>query len=296
MHQDNNLLDFLQSNYNEFTPSQKRIALYVAQNFKECTFHTIDELAKRCEVNPSTLLRFCRDIGFNGYPQFQKALQQNLLDRLNHAEHSDYLSRPMMALLNQNQDSNPSVNSLQNDIKILNDLAANLNPEEIKEFSKRLFSAKKRYFICTKGSYGIGHLFYYRLHNILRETVLLQDWDGGLYDNLIDIDPDDVLIAINGPRYSSRTVKFAKYVYEKNLCPIISITDCQASPLYLISKICLFYPCSSISFIRSFVGMLSLINCILVEIAANDMEGNLKRLEQYEEIFDYFGIIHKDVK
>ncbi len=289
---ENKLVFFLHSNYDRFTPSQKRIARYITQNFDECTFHTIDELAKRCGVNPSTLLRFCRDIGFSGYPQFQKALQKNLMDRLNYAEHSDYLSRPMLAILNEKGNSEPAVKALQAEIKCIKELAANLDIERIQKFSKHIIKARRRYCLASKGSFGVGHILYYRLKNIISDTFFLTDSDGGMYDNLIDIKPDDVLIAINGPRYTSRTVKYAQYVYEKKLCPILSITDCQESPLYMISEVSLFYPSASYSFLRSNIGRLALITCILAEVSSHDVESNIKRLESYEEVFDYFNLIY----
>lgn len=292
---DNKLLKFLKANYSNFTPSQKRIAQYVTQNSQECSFHTIDELAKYCDVNPSTLLRFCRDIGYSGYPQFQKALQQNLLDRLNHAEHSDYFSRPMLARLDKKSAAAPPERSLQNDIKILNKLALSINSAEIRKFSEQIINADKRYIICSKGSYGVGHKFCHWLRILLKNTVLLEDSDGSIYDKIVEIESNDILIAISGPRYSSRTIKFAQYIHEKKICPVISITDCQASPLYLISEQSLFYPNESISFLRSNIGVLSLINCIVTDIASIDNEKTLKRLEQYEDVFDYFRIIYKQV-
>ena len=199
----------------------------------------------------------------------------------------------MLAALHSNDEDDPVVASLKKDLATLNKLISTIDVDAVHAFAAHISQARKKYFICSKGSHGVTHLFYYRLSNILRGAVFLHDFDGAMYDNLIDFDSGDVLIAINGARYTSRTVKFAQYVYERELCPIISITDSKASPLFPISEKCLFYPSVPISFLRSRVGLVSLINCILAAvISENKVEGR-NRLDRFEDVFDYFGIIHK---
>ena len=289
----NDVISYLQINFESFTRSQKRIARFIIDNSQESTFYKVDKMAKMCEVNPSTVVRFFKNIGFDGFPHFQKTLQANLLKEINKLERQVNLRRPALAKLHQDDLSLPTLLSLNNDLKVLNHLNSTIEVDKIREFAKRLISARKRYLVAAKGSFGLGHLFSYGLSNVLPDTILLKDSDGAIYDNIIDFKPDDILVAINGPRYTSRTVKTAQYIHKKKICPIISITDSEQSPLFPISELCLFYPNLTTSYVRTLIGMHSIINCILVEVVAENREKAIERLEGFEDLFEYFNIVHK---
>ena len=67
------ILRYLDDNYNSFSKSFKKIAEYIKYNQSIISFISINELAKETETSPATITRFSKNLGFKGYPDFQKS-------------------------------------------------------------------------------------------------------------------------------------------------------------------------------------------------------------------------------
>ena len=73
----NNVLLRIKELRDTFTPSEKTIADYIVNNIKEACDMTIRDLAVKTNSSPSSLVRFCRKLGFDGYQDFNKCLLYN---------------------------------------------------------------------------------------------------------------------------------------------------------------------------------------------------------------------------
>ena len=80
MHTD--ILETLQEKYKEFSKGQRRIAQYITESYDKAAFMTANKLGKTVGVSESTVVRFAVDLGFDGYPSMQKAMQEMVLNRL----------------------------------------------------------------------------------------------------------------------------------------------------------------------------------------------------------------------
>ena len=76
------IIKFLSDDYENFTPSQRKIIRYIVENINEASYLKIDELAKKVGTNPSTIVRFSKQIGFMGYSHFRKELEAIVKKRL----------------------------------------------------------------------------------------------------------------------------------------------------------------------------------------------------------------------
>ena len=65
-----------------FSKGQKRIARYITEDYDKAAFMTANRLGKTVGVSESTVVRFAVDLGFDGYPSMQKAMQEMVLNRL----------------------------------------------------------------------------------------------------------------------------------------------------------------------------------------------------------------------
>ena len=75
-------LQLLQDNEPTFSKGQKRIAHYITECYDKAAFMTANRLGKTVGVSESTVVRFAVDLGFDGYPSMQKAMQEMVLNRL----------------------------------------------------------------------------------------------------------------------------------------------------------------------------------------------------------------------
>ena len=76
-----NILSILEERISSFSKGQKRIARYILSDLKKAAFLTAAAFGKETEVSESTVVRFATELGYDGFPQMQKALQDALVGR-----------------------------------------------------------------------------------------------------------------------------------------------------------------------------------------------------------------------
>ena len=69
-------LSKLDSNVRKLSKGHKKIASYIKENYDKAAFMTASALGRKVGVSESTVVRFATELGFKGYPELQKELQQ----------------------------------------------------------------------------------------------------------------------------------------------------------------------------------------------------------------------------
>lgn len=291
--QTDTLIDYLESHFDQFTPTQKSLANYLLENLNEAAFLTADEMAGKIDTTPSTVVRFAQEIGFSGFPDLQNSLRKKLIARV---RTTGQFQKAKQLRIDDEKDAIPL--SLMKDLTNLNKLYEMKNEPKIKEFADIFASGKKKYIIASRSLYSLGHFFFFQTKKILSEVFFLTNYDGGIFDITRELCPTDVLVALSFPRYNSTTIDFARNAHEKG-AQIISITDSRVSPLYKISKVCLFCPYESSAFFTSTVAPLALLNAIVSDLFYRDYDSAMKNLEKEESILmrlNILGSIGRKVK
>jgi len=273
-----NIIEYLETNFEKFTPTQKRLANYLISNADEASFLTADEMAAKINTTPSTIVRFAKEIGYNGYPDLQKDLQKLIIKKITaigQLEKAKQFKLP--------QEETPVNLSLMKDLANLHKLINIRDEENIKKFVDIIISSRKKYIIANRSAFSLGHFFFFEIKKIISDVFLLSDFDGGIFDVLRELTPEDVTVAISFPRFSKSTIDFAKYATKKG-AKVVSITDSKTSPLFKLSKVCLFSPYEGVTFHMSNVAPMALINAIISEIFNRYYDLTVKNLEKEESI------------
>ena len=79
----NELLIRMEEKYKKMSKGQKRLADYVTENYDKAVFLTAARLGEVVGVSESTVVRFATQLGYKGYPGFQKALEELVRNKLN---------------------------------------------------------------------------------------------------------------------------------------------------------------------------------------------------------------------
>ena len=69
------ILATIQANMTGFSKGQKLIANYISHSYDKAAFMTASKLGKTVNVSESTVVRFAAELGYDGYPSMQRALQ-----------------------------------------------------------------------------------------------------------------------------------------------------------------------------------------------------------------------------
>ena len=123
-------------------------------------------------------------------------------------------------------------------------------------------------------------------------TLIQSNAAGEMFEQMLGIGPEDVLIAISFPRYSRVTINTVKFARDRG-ADIIAVTDNELSPVYQLSDAALLAPCEMISFVDSMVAPLSLINALLVALSNRAGAGVSAAFAELEDIWNAYGVFGK---
>ncbi len=276
----------MEERMSEFSKGQKRIARYILDHYDKAAYMTASRLGSIVEVSESTVVRFAIEVGFDGYPEMQRALQELIRTRLTAVQRVDV------------------TNSLIGDDDVL-DKILGADAEKIRrtldEIDRKSFetavdkivSAKSIYIIGVRSSSTLAGFLNFNLRMILDNVKFVQTTSGSeMFEQIMNIGPDDVLIAISFPRYSKRIINAVEYASSTG-ADVISITDSGQSPIAAGADQLLLARSDMVSFVDSLVAPLSIINAVIVAVARKKPDEVRERLEKLEHIWDEYDVYDK---
>ena len=272
----NDILSVLQTQEATFSKGQRRIARYILESYDKAAFMTASRLGKRVGVSESTVVRFAAGIGFEGYPEFHKALGEWVQAQMDGAD-------VQVQMAAKTSESELIQKVLTSDMQKINDTIELTNVASFNLAVDMILSAKQIYVMGLRNSEPVAHFLSFYLQMIRGNvTLLTTSSTTEFFEQMIRIGKDDVFIGIGFPRYSMRTLKAMEFANDRK-AGVIAITDNEHSPMKMYSTCNLFAATDSSTFIDSMVAPMSLINALLTAICIKkpkEIQKHLKILEQ----------------
>ena len=247
-----NLLSRIEEEYAGLSKGQKRIADYILVHYDKASFMTAAKLGNLVGVSESTVVRFAAELGYDGYPEFQRALQEIIRVRLT------------------------AVQRLE--------IASNRVDEGT------ILNARRIYILGVRSSSALaGFLGFY--FNLMFENIRLVHTSSvsEMFEQILNVEKGDVVIGISFPRYSKRTIQALQYAKDSG-ATVIGLTDSNTSPLAPLSDIALIARSDMVSFADSLVAPLSLINALIVAISMQKKDEVTHNFEKLEEIWGEYHV------
>ena len=286
MNQD--ILAVLQEKMPEFSKGQRRIAQYITETYDKAAFMTANRLGKAVGVSESTVVRFAVDLGFDGYPSMQKAMQEMVLNRLTSVQRIEVASDRFGG-----QDVVSMV--LHSDMEKLRKTSEILSREDFQNAVNAILGAKRIFILGVRSVAPLANFLGYYLNYIFNNVHVVADFTAGeMFEKIVSVTSEDVVVAFSFPRYSASTVKGAKYCRSVG-APVIGITDSRLSPLGQCSDHVLIAKSGMVSLVDSLVAPLSVINALIVAIAAKREKEISHTFETLERIWDEYHVYEKQV-
>ncbi|MBE5761990.1 MAG: MurR/RpiR family transcriptional regulator [Clostridiales bacterium] len=257
---------------------QKRISDYILQQYDKAAFMTAAKLGEAVHVSESTIVRFAIALGYDGYPQLQKAIQEMVRNRLTAVQRMEIAPDIKTAEV-------LSV-TLKSDMQNIRNLQDNINPKDFEKAVKTMLTAKRLYILGLRASAPLAAFFGYYLTYIFDDLKVITQGGSEVKEQLARMTEGDVMVGISFPRYSNRTIESMKYA--KSLgATTIAITDSVFSPMGQTADICLTANSSMASFVDSLVAPMSLINALLVALG-------IEKKQELSAFFEKLEIIWND--
>lgn len=272
---ENNIFYLIDGKYDSFSKTNKLIASYVKQNYKIISFLSINELKEKTGVSTASITRFAQELGFNGYPDFQREVQKLLQKEIT----------PMKEMKNFITSSRENENILKLTIDLnIKTLEATYNDELYESFKKAvdiINNAEKIYILGLRSSFSVGYYLSFMLRQFMSNIELLTAGTDDIYDRLSYVKKNDILITISFSKYTKLTSRITNYFKQKGN-KIIAVTDSYSSPVAILGDTTLIAKSSSTTY--SFVSAMTILNALIVAIGKQNTENTMKILKEKERI------------
>jgi len=278
-----NVINLIKSKYFNLSKSQKRISDYILKNNQKVAFMTAKELSNESQVSESTVVRYAIALGFNGYPELIESIQDNIKSKLTTIERFD------LSTSTNSKGEDSFKNIMRNDIENIRSTIKQNSQETIDLIADELAKSNRIYILGLRSSKVLANYLHYYISLIFNETFVKEVDSQNVFDDLVNLKPGDVLVAIAFPRYSKLTIEALKYAKDNNIT-VIALTDSSLSPLNEYSKYTLLADLSISTFIDSLVAPMSLLNLLITSISIRNKETVQQKFEKLEKVWDEYGI------
>ncbi|MBO5976687.1 MAG: MurR/RpiR family transcriptional regulator [Oscillospiraceae bacterium] len=275
------ILAVLENENKRFSKGQKLIAKYILENYDKAAFMTAGKLGNMVGVSESTVVRFASELGYDGYPEMRKAIQEMIRSRLTSVQRIEVAKELM-------NEETVLESVLCSDMEKLQITLDECDKESFAAAVDSIINANHIYIVGMRSSTCLANFMGFYLNLLLENVHIIQDTTvSEVYEQIIRIKEGDVFIGISYPRYSSRTVKAMKFAKSTG-AKVIGITDGMNSPFVDVSDILLFAKSDMVSFLDSLVAPLSLINALIVSVGTKSKDNVSNIFNRLETIWaDY---------
>ena len=272
---DDNVIARINNNFDKMSKSHKSIAKYISEHYEEAVFMTASKLGETVGVSESTTVRFAMGIGYAGYPEFQDGLESWVKSQLNsiHKINVKYGKSSQSEVLNL---------VLSSDIDKIKDTLECLDANSFDLTTNFLIEARTVYIIGIRSCEPLANFLSFYLNMIRGNVVQIKTTNTSeMFEQMIRINEEDVIVGISFPRYSMRTLKAMQFANDRN-AKVIAITDSLYSPMNLYATCRLLAKSDMVSIVDSLVAPLSVINALVVALCLkcpDEVNENLMQLE-----------------
>lgn len=280
------ILSTIQAEMSTFSKGQKLIANFILESYDKAAFMTASRLGKTVKVSESTVVRFAAELGYDGYPAMQKALQEMIRSKLTSIQRIEVTNDRI-------GDHDILSMVMQSDIEKIRLTMEETDHAQFQRAVDAIVGARHIYILGVRSAAAIASFlgFYFTLifNNV---TIIHTTSSSEVFEQLLHIGPEDVILGISFPRYSRRTVKAMQFAHDRG-AESIAITDSAASPLAPYSTITLLAKSDMASFVDSLVAPLSLVNALIVAIGRKKNDDLSQTFESLERIWEEYEVYEK---
>lgn len=278
----------IENKMQSFSKSQKLIGNFILESYDKAAFMTALKLGNAVGVSESTVVRFAIEMGFEGYPELQKALQSMMKNRLTAVQRINITNDRI-------GDGGVLKNILSQDMDRIRHTLEEIDETVFNKAIEKISNAKNIYILGSMSSSILARFLDYNFQLMFDNVHFVQAvGTSGIYQQIFRINEEDVFISISFPRYSQSTAKATAYAKSRG-ANIVAITDSMTSPLAEYADELLIARSDMASFADSLVAPLSLINAIIVALGAKNKERIEKNFLMLENLWEEHDVYKKDI-
>jgi len=279
------LLALMQAKMPTLSKGQRRIAQFLAEHYDKAVYMTAARLGETTGVSESTVVRFAIELGYDGYPGLQKALESIGKLKLTATQRvevaCDRLTKGEKHVLGS---------VLRSDAQRLLSTLQTVDEASFDQTVEHIINAKKVYVIGGRSSSCIADFFAFYLNLMVENVIHINASSSAeVFEQIFRIKKDELCIGISFPRYSQRTYKAMEYACSRG-ATVIAITDNPSAPIAACADYCLYAQSSMLSFVDSLVAPMSVMNALLAAVSIKRKEAVGESLDRLEQLWSEYQV------
>ncbi len=280
------ILKLIEDGERHFSKGQRNISEYIKAHYDKAAFMTAARLGHEVNVSESTVVRFVIELGFDGYPDFQKSLQELIRTKLTAVQRVEVTN----SLIGEGDVIDKVLGM---DIDRIRRTSDGIDREGFSDAVEHICTAKNIYILGMRASSFLADFLNYGLRMIFDNVKLIQTTSGSeSFEQLMNIGEGDVMVAISFPRYSKSIIKCVDFAKNAGAY-VISLTDSRESPIAGNASQTIVAQSDMASFTDSLVAPMSVINALIVAVSREKGELLSQRLHRLEQIWDEYNVYDK---
>ncbi len=275
------MIEKLNQSGKRLSKGHRKIAQYIVDHYDKAVFMTASRLGESVGVSESTVVRFASAMGYEGYPQLQRALQELVSHRLTANQRFE---------MSTEMDPSQALGIvLKSDMQNLRATLEQLDTAVFDDVVQRLLNARAIYVMGLRSAAPLAQFMGYYLNYIFDNVHLVSSGATDVFEEISKLKENDVLVGISFPRYSTRTLEAMRFAGRCG-AQVVAITDGPMSPLAAIADATLMARTDMASFVDSLAAPLSVINALLVALGLHRKEALTRHFKQLESIWETYEV------
>lgn len=280
------MITTMEQQMSTFSKGQRRIAAYILENYEKAAYMTASRLGSLAGVSESTVVRFAIELGYVGYPEMQRALQELVRTKLTSVQRMEVTNTLI-------GDADVLDKVLTSDMDKLRHSLEEIDKAAFYDAIDRISEARTIYIVGVRSSSMLAGFLNYSLRMITDNVKFIQTTSGSeIFEQIMRIGAGDVMIAISFPRYSTRIINAVEFARARG-ADVVALTDSAESPIAAYAHQLLTARSDMASFVDSLVAPLSIINAMIVALSRKKQDEIAVRLHELENIWDRYEVYDK---
>jgi DNA-binding MurR/RpiR family transcriptional regulator len=254
--------------YDALSPRLKQVAAYVLDNPNDIAIETLSVIASRCNVQPSTIVRFAKVLGYRGASDMQRLFRDDILSAAPSPSYSERIRqfRQRSNAVDWLSPHNVMHDFTESNIIALEHLREAIRKEDLERSIDLIHRAHTVYLAGVRRAFPVAAYLAYSLGHVEKRSFLLDGVAGMTSEQVWMLSPEDVVIAVSFRPYASDTAEVAEQA-AKNGSALIAITDSRLSPIARRAEVCFEIKDAEVRQFRSLTASMCLAQTLVISYA-----------------------------
>lgn len=276
-HRLNELKERIRKKLTKLTKSQKVIANYIVENPQKFALSSVRELEKELKISKSTIVRLVQTLGYQGFSELKAEFLEGIRNNLGPIHrYKTFLSESHEKLDFIELIAEETINNIRKTLQLIDHVQYKKALEMVKE-------ANHVYAIGIGISSFLAEMAAYLFNRVSINSSHMAFGPLKFTERIINLSPDDLILAFSFPPYSRETIEAAHYAKERGL-KVISITDKATNEIVQYSDVFLQIFVESITISNSIMSVLVLLYSLVAQLGEEQKYKTLETIKAIEHV------------